>query len=126
MLDGLSILVVEDEPMLALDLASTIEDLGGIVIGPVATVAEALLLLERERIAAAVLDANLADRDITPVVLRFIAEAVPFVIHTGTGLPAALAAEHPALPVVMKPTRSAEVIATLVDRMKTSGTAPAR
>ena len=47
MLNGLAILIVEDEAFIAIDLADAITDLGGVVIGPVASVAEALALIER-------------------------------------------------------------------------------
>jgi len=42
-------------------------------VGPVLTVAEALALIDTMAINAAVLDGQLADRDITPAALRLIA-----------------------------------------------------
>ncbi len=117
MLNGLPILMVEEERGVAVDLAGAIEDVDGRPIGPVATVAEALALLESEAVAAAILDADLADRDVTPLALALIDRAVPFVIHTDTGIPAELAARHPDLPVVMKPARSTLVLAVLLQRV---------
>jgi DNA-binding response OmpR family regulator len=121
MFAGISILVVEDEAMLALDLACAIEDLDGKVVGPVATVAEALSLLASEPVAAAVLDANLLDRDVTPVVLALIEKAVPFVVQTGKGLPDELAAVRPDIPVVFKPARPEVVLAHLFDQIDKAG-----
>lgn len=117
MLNGLPILIVEDEAVVAMDLAFAVEQLEGRPIGPVATVAEALALLEKESVAAAILDANLQDRDVTPLALQLVERCVPFVIHTGTGLPAELAARHPHLPVVMKPARSTAVLAALLQEV---------
>jgi len=73
--------------------------------------------LGSEAVAAAILDANLLDRDVTPLALELIDKAVPFIIHTGTGLPDALAAQFPHLPVVMKPTRSTQVLAALLQQV---------
>jgi len=56
MLKGLPILIVEDDPMIAFDLASVIEDNDGCPLGPVSTVAEAMTLLASETVAAAVLE----------------------------------------------------------------------
>lgn len=121
MFAGISILIVEDEAMLALDLACAVEDLDGKVVGPVATVADAFSLLATEAVAAAVLDANLLDGDVTPLVFALIEKAVPFVIHTGTGLPDDLIAVHPDVPVVMKPATPNMVLANLFDQIDKAG-----
>jgi ActR/RegA family two-component response regulator len=112
-LSGLGILIVEDDPCVASELAFSVECLDGRLIGPVATVAEALALVETESIAAAILDASLLDREVTPLALRLIERSVPFVVHTGTGLPAALSACFPDLPLVMKPASPPAVLAAL-------------
>jgi DNA-binding NtrC family response regulator len=112
------ILIVEDEAFVALDLSMAVEEFHGQVIGPVATVTEALALLKTETIAAAILDANLADRDVTPVALRLAERGVPFVIHTGSGIPAELAAIHPNLTMIVKPVPSAIVIVCLLNEMR--------
>ncbi len=94
MLGKLPILVVEDEPFVGLDLADAIQLLDGDPVGPIDNVAEALALLDVTTVKAAILDANLADRDVTPLALALIDKGVPFVIYTGTGLPTELAENH--------------------------------
>ena len=47
-LNGAKILVLEDEPYVALDLAQAIEQAHGVVVGPLASVAAALESLRRE------------------------------------------------------------------------------
>lgn len=121
---NLPILIVEDECFVAMDLSDAIEAWDGRVIGPVATVAEALALVEIMPIAAAVLDAKLADRDVTPLAMRLAEKGVPFVIHTGTGVPDELAAELPNLPVVMKPNQPAIVLACLLNEIRNPRAAP--
>lgn len=129
MLERHAILIVEDDEIQAMDLAAMVEDVGGEVIGPVATVAEALALLNQQQIAGAVLDANLLDRNVTPVALQLIDLAVPFVIHTGIGLPDELAAAFPHVSVIMKPSRPETVVRQLFDqiadlRQRRTGAAP--
>lgn len=101
--DRAAVLVAEDEPFIAYDLATTIEDAGGVVVGPAATVKEALALLEIYPVAAAILDVNLGDRDISPVAELLIARGVPVIFHTGLGVPDELSAKFPNLIVHLKP-----------------------
>lgn len=118
MLKGRTILIVEDEPLVAFDLADLVEDFGGVVAGPVPTVQEGLSLADATQPAAAILDANLADADVTELALALIAKGTPFVIYTGTGLPDALARIHPDLPVVMKPAQTRRVLEALDQRIE--------
>jgi hypothetical protein len=74
------------KPFIAFDIATTIEDAGGMVVGPVATVKEALALLEIHPVAAVILDVNLGDRDISPVAELLLARGVQF---TASGFSAA-------------------------------------
>lgn len=120
MLDGLPILIVEDQPLIALELCEIVESYDGRVVGPIASVAEALIRVDQEQIAGAILDANLADRDVTPLALHLIDRGTPVVIYTGTGLPDALARAHPELPMILKPARAITVLAVLVDRIRAS------
>ena len=67
MLDGLPVLIVEDDVFIGLTLADAVEHAGGLVIGPVGTTTIALDLLATTQVGAAILNVNLADRDIEPV-----------------------------------------------------------
>lgn len=113
MLNAACVLVVEDEPFIALDLALAIEDAGGDVMGPAASVKEALALLASRSVDGALLDVNLIDGDISPVVERLIALGVPIILQTGVGLPADLAARFPHLVVRIKPFVAAHMVAQL-------------
>lgn len=83
MLDGKRILVVEDEPLIAMMVEDMLAELGA-VIGPAGSLAEALLLAE-EQIDAALLDVNLEGERVYPVAERLTVRGVPFVIATGYG-----------------------------------------
>lgn len=89
---GWRVLLVEDEFVLALGLSDTLADLGAEVIGPVASVADALKLIEQvPEMDAAVLDVNLGDEVVYPVADALLARGVPFLFSTAndrTTLPA--------------------------------------
>jgi two-component SAPR family response regulator len=99
----LSLLIVEDDEAIGLNLAAAAQDVGAAVVGPVGSVAEALDLLDLGGIDGAVIDVRLQDRDVTPVALKLIGKNVPFVIHSGYALPDELAAMYLEPQVVMKP-----------------------
>ena len=83
-LKGRHILVVEDEYFIAEDLSRSFASFGAEVVGPVATIEDALDLLDGDNpIDGAVLDINLRGRHSYPVADRLIASGVPFVFLTG-------------------------------------------
>lgn len=89
------ILVVEDDYFIAQDMRLGLKRAGAHVVGPVATVREALELLSQGPIDAAVLDINLeADGKAFPVAEALRALEIPFVFATGysaTEIPEAFA-----------------------------------
>ncbi len=111
------ILIVEDNAFLALDIAITVEERDGRVVGPVATVAEAIDLIDRYPIHGAVLDCQLADRDIEPVALRLYELGIPFVVFSGTGLPEGIAHLAGKVDVLVKPQMPHTVIDALQARI---------
>ena len=113
MLNLALILIADDQPMIALDLAFAIEDAGGLVAGPAASVKEALILLNARPVAGAILDVNLVDGDITPVAEHLIGLGVPIILQTGVGLPSGLATRFPDLVVHIKPCISAILVRQL-------------
>lgn len=83
-LRGRRLLVVEDEYIIAADLARTLEERGIDVVGPVGSVEEALELVETgDRLDGAILDVNLGGEKVYRVADALIARAVPFVFATG-------------------------------------------
>ncbi|MBX9701188.1 MAG: response regulator [Acetobacteraceae bacterium] len=103
LLKGRRILVVEDEALVAMLVEDALLDAGASVLGPAATVAEALALLGREAPPdAAVLDLNLAGETSTPVADALAARGLPFVIATGYGA-SGLPPGHADVPVLAKP-----------------------
>lgn len=102
MLDGKRILVVEDEPIVAMMLEDMLADMGCVVVGPAARVAEAVALAEAEAIDAAILDVNIKGGCSYPVADRLRLRGIPYLFATGYGLEGR-AAEHAEVPVLQKP-----------------------
>ncbi|GBU16495.1 MULTISPECIES: response regulator [Methylobacterium] len=83
-LTGRRILVVEDEYFIADEMRSDFESAGAQVLGPAASVEEALHLLELSpEIDAAVLDINLRGEMAYPVAQALQVRGIPFVFATG-------------------------------------------
>lgn len=72
------VLVVEDEAILALQLADILDDADFEVLGPVASVKAALDLLSREHCDAALLDINLGHETSEAVALKLDEHRIPF------------------------------------------------
>jgi len=121
-LEGKQILVVEDEAQIALAAEDDLLDAGVRVIGPAASVSEALHLIEAalsgRGVDAAVLDVKLGDGLVSPVAGRLTALGVPFVFVTGYGTGCGTDGAHAAAPVLHKPFAPPELIA--VPEMLTS------
>ena len=96
------ILIVEDEPFIALALEAMLRELGYGVAGSAAQVSAALLLIGREQIDGAILDVNLGSQRIDPVADILAARACPFFFTTGYGI-SGLPARHAGRAVLQKP-----------------------
>jgi CheY-like chemotaxis protein len=113
-----SVLIVEDEPLIALALATAVEEAEGRVIGPAGSVPEALMLIEQHLVQAAVLDVNLSDRDVTPVAQLLIEGGVPVIFYSGLALPVALQERYPSASMFQKPTPPVQLLNKLVALMR--------
>jgi len=87
-LSGRRVLVVEDEPLIAMDIEQALESAGASVV-IAATLDEALRLTEQGGLSAAVLDLVLGASDGGALCARLRERAIPFVIYSGrTDIPA--------------------------------------
>ncbi|MDG4895529.1 response regulator [Mesorhizobium sp. WSM4976] len=82
-----TVLIVEDEFLIAMDLKSILERQGWRVIGPVASVAAASRLLERELPSVALLDVNVGNELVTPVAEKLSSLNVPFAVASAYDRP---------------------------------------
>ncbi len=77
------VLVVEDEPLIALEVAQMLETAGFEVVGPAASVDAALKLIDIAGCDAAILDVNLGQQSAEPIASRLARSKVPFVAMSG-------------------------------------------
>ena len=81
-LAGRSVLIVEDEPIIAMEITQAFQDAGAAVT-TINTLKQALILVEYDGLAAAILDHALDDGDSTRLCQRLKERDVPFVIYSG-------------------------------------------
>ena len=110
------ILLVEDEELVALELSTELSRLGWGIVGPAATLAEALALLS-SNVDAAVLDVNLRGRSVYPLAKALEERDVPFLFCTGYEM-ADPEGRFPRVPVIRKPAHPAAVSAALLQLLK--------
>jgi DNA-binding response OmpR family regulator len=81
-LHGRSILIVEDEPLIALDIGQAFERAGAKSV-IASTLRDALVLAEQGDLSGAVLDHALHDGDSSPLCRRLHERKLPFVVYSG-------------------------------------------
>ncbi len=77
---GKRILIVEDDVMLAIDIAEALQEHGFTVLGPCVTAKDAMDMYEREKCDVAVLDIGLGKDTSEALAIRMKSEQVPFVV----------------------------------------------
>ncbi|MBO0735060.1 MAG: response regulator [Alphaproteobacteria bacterium] len=117
-LEGVKVLVVEDEFLVALLIEDMLSAAGCVVSGPIPRLAEALEAVGHESYDAAVLDVNLGGERIDPVADALSQRNVPFAFVTGYGA-AAMPDGYSDRPRLRKPFKTADLIGTLTDLLRT-------
>jgi len=110
-LQGRSILIVEDEPVIALSLARLLERAGATVVGPALSIADAQARMADHHIDLALMDVNLGgDSRVFPLAEALAAQRVPFAFVSGH--PRTLMPPHlHDRPFVAKPFSEGEILA---------------
>lgn len=111
-LNGRSILLVEDEFLLALQLEELLQSRGGTVRGPYRTLDDAMKAAQREQFDFAILDINLSGTMVYPLADQLLARGIPFVFLTGYSQ-ANLPEQFHGVTRLNKPCDPAQLIATL-------------
>jgi DNA-binding response OmpR family regulator len=110
-LENIRVLVVEDDPIIGLDLADTIAAAGAVVLGPAHNVRSALALLESGPVDAAVLDHVIVGGDSRPIADFLLRRGVAFLFHTSHR--GDLPIRYPSVTILDKPSRPDELIRSL-------------
>jgi ActR/RegA family two-component response regulator len=83
MMANTRVLIVEDQYLLAADMADALTDAGFEVVGPAGTLDDAFILADSGHIDVAVVDCDLRGKAVTPLVHALSARGVPTVMVTG-------------------------------------------
>ena len=114
---GRRVLIVEDESLVAMLLETILEDMGCAPVGPAATVDEGLRMIsEGAAVDAALLDVNVAGKQVFPIAEALRERGVPFVFSTGYG-EGGLPDEWRGQPTLQKPFTEAAVRDALMKAM---------
>src|SRR4029078_528355 len=81
-LDGRSILIVEDEPLIVMDITQAFEG-SGAALTTTNTLRHALILFERDGLSGAILDHSLGDGNSSLLCKRLKERGIPFMIYSG-------------------------------------------
>lgn len=119
LLNGVRVLVVEDEAAISMLLEDMLLDFGCTVVGPAARLSTALEMASRETFDVAILDVNVAGEPIYPVAEAIVARDRPLVFSTGYG-GAGIREPFRDRPVVQKPFSQADLKRTLIGAMRKS------
>jgi DNA-binding response OmpR family regulator len=112
-LRGKRILVVEDDPLLAMAVEDVLRHAGADIAGPADTLNQAEELVAEDRLSAAILDIRLYDQEVWPVARQLAENGVPFLFYSGHFDRSTLPAEYADHPILTKPARSIQIVAAL-------------
>ena len=82
-LNGVRVFVAEDEPVLLMVLTDALEEFGCTLVGSASHVSQALEFVDRNIFDVAILDGQLCDGVIDPVVDILLARGTPIVLASG-------------------------------------------
>lgn len=110
-LPGKRILVVEDEPLIAMDIVSTLTEAGCVIVGPTGNLEEAIELAGTG-CDGALLDANLGGAPVDKLAAALTGRAIPFAFVSGYGVDA-LPASFRGTTLLAKPFTARQLVETV-------------
>ena len=113
-----TVLVVEDEFIIALDLSETVRDLGYKVEGPFADKENAFIAIDQQMPDCAILDVKTADGEVYPLADALADAGVPIIFHSGHIVPADIAERYPLAQACAKPCPPDRLITMIADAIE--------
>ena len=123
-LDGATVLVVEDEFLILLDLEHVLTSAGA-TITTASSLAEAMAAAG-QRFDVAILDVRLPDGDVYPVARMLMESDVPIVFHSGHAHNDNIAGDFPSAVALEKPAREQVLIAAVEGQIAAARTGTGR
>lgn len=114
-LNGLRVLVVEDNLLLAEVIRDVLEAYGCEVVGPVPDVAQGIALARDAPLDGAVLDINLGGEPCFPIATALAERTIPYLFLTGYDNSRIIPAEHRAAERIPKPVDPAALSAAIAE-----------
>jgi DNA-binding response OmpR family regulator len=114
-LEGHSILVVEDEPLIVMDITQAFEATGAAVTST-NTLKHALILVEHDGLSGAILDHALGDGNSSQLCARLKERGIPFMIYSGFKTVGGACA---AAPHIAKPAADGALVAAMEELIMT-------
>ncbi|MFB0610836.1 response regulator [Aurantiacibacter poecillastricola] len=108
-----TVLVVEDEVIIALDLSETVRDMGFRVEGPYATRDHAMIAIDQEMPDFAILDVMTADGEVFPLADVLTEAGVPIIFHSGHFTEREIAQRYPDAQAAEKPCPPSKLMAMM-------------
>lgn len=105
-----SVLIVEDDPLIAMDMEDFFESKNYVILGPAFNVVEALELLKENHPDYATLDYNLGSETSLPIADILYNSEIPFVFVTGRMAEIKRENNLPSAPVLTKPVHYSEIL----------------
>jgi len=105
------VLLVEDEPLIALDIEQHLRKSGARVIAA-ANLEVALSMAAHPHLSGAIVDLRLGEESAMALCRRLVGSSIPFIVHTGYAADA-VQQQWPAIPVIQKPATPQKIIASL-------------
>jgi len=118
-LGGHSILVVDDEPLIALGVTDALSDAGADVV-TAHDLNAALEAAVKGGVSAAILDVQIGSSDCAPICAALRLQHVPFMFFTGSDSHDLLR-EWATVPTLAKPTGEAELVANVAALLAANG-----
>jgi DNA-binding response OmpR family regulator len=122
-LTGRRLLVIEDEPLVAMDNTATLESVGATVVGPVSSINDALRVISETQLDGALLDGNLHGKPVDEIAGALARLGVPFIFVSGYGretLPRAFANA----PLLGKPFSPEQLVKSVVALLRNAASVP--
>lgn len=112
-LSGKRILLAEDEGLIALEIECCIQDHGGEVVGPFATLSDVMKAAEDQTLDGAILDIMLGTEEVYPAADRLAQRNIPVVFHSGHATEDRIATDYPGARLCQKPALPEAILAAL-------------
>jgi AmiR/NasT family two-component response regulator len=112
---SVTVLVAEDELLIAMDVMDELGAAGFVTIGPFARTQQAIEYCRSHDVDCAVLDVRLADGESYPLADLLAERKAPVVFHSGHAARGALMERYPQMRVCPKPAQTGQLAATVAE-----------